>query len=58
MTDKQYDKWQWMMTKRYKEASGNDYIWMGEFHEDIKFIHFTHAQNKPTDWDRIENEYK
>tara|TARA_B110000285_G_scaffold214442_1_gene259769 strand:+ start:117 stop:824 length:708 start_codon:yes stop_codon:yes gene_type:complete len=56
MSDKQYKKWQFMMTQRYKEASGNDYVWMGEFHEDIKFVHFTHAQNKPTDW--IHNEYK
>lgn len=49
-SDNQYEKWQWNMTQKYKEETGNDYIWMGGFHEDIKFVHFTHAQNKPRDW--------
>lgn len=50
MTESQYSKWQYNLTQKYKKLTGNEYIWMGEFHEDIKFIHFTHAQNKPTDW--------
>ena len=50
MTDSQYSTWQYKLTQKYKKLTGNEYIWMGEFHEDIKFIHFTHAQNKPTDW--------
>ena len=49
-SDNQYKNWQWEMTKKYKEETGNDYIWMGEFHEDIKFVHFTNAQNKPREW--------
>ena len=50
MSDKQYVTWQYKLTEKYKALTGNDYIWMGEFHEDIKFVHFTHSQNKPTDW--------
>ena len=50
MSDKQYKTWQYRLTQKYKELTGNDYIWMGDFHEDIKFVHFTHSQNKPTDW--------
>ena len=49
-TDTTNKKWQWNITKKYKEVSGNDYVWMGDWHPDIKFIHFTHSQNKPTDW--------
>jgi len=49
-TEHTYSKWQYITTKRYEETTGNDYIWMGDWHPDIKFIHFTHAQNKPTDW--------
>ena len=30
----------------------DDYIYMGgEFHEDIKFVHFTHRLNKPHLWE-------
>ena len=50
MSHKQYKTWQFKLTQRYKALTGNEYIWMGDFHEDIKFVHFTHALNKPTDW--------
>ena len=46
-TDRSYTKWQYAITQRYKEVSGNEYVWMGDWHPDIKLIHFTHAQNKP-----------
>ncbi len=49
-TDRTHTKWQYKLTQKYKEVSDNDYIWMGDWHPDIKFVHFTHAMNKPTDW--------
>ena len=49
-TDKTYEKWQWDMTQKYRNETGNDYIWLGGFHDDIKFVHFTHASNKPREW--------
>lgn len=46
-----YNSWQHEMTKLYKEKTGNEYIYMGgEFHPDIKFVHFTHSLNKPHNW--------
>ena len=41
-------RWQVQLTNKYNEITGNDYIYLGgEFHEDIKFVHFTHSLNKP-----------
>ena len=43
--------WQVQLTNKYNEITGNDYIYLGgEFHEDIKFVHFTHSLNKPHLW--------
>ena len=43
--------WQYSMTEKYKEKTGNDWIYMGgEFHPDIKFVHFTNHRNKPHEW--------
>ena len=43
--------WQVQQTNKYRELTGNDYIYLGgEFHEDIKFVHFTHRLNKPHLW--------
>ena len=42
-----YSKWQYEITEKYKKITGNDYIWMGDWHPDIKLVQFTHAQNKP-----------
>ena len=47
MSDRQHKSWMYSINEKYKKASGNDYLYMGEFHPDIKLIHFTHAQNKP-----------
>lgn len=45
------EKWQAHMTKRYREATGNNYIYLGEeFHPDIKMVHFTSFMNKPHEW--------
>ncbi len=50
-----YEGWQYLMTKLYKENTGNDWIYMdGEFHPDIKMVHFTNSLNKPHNW----NDYK
>ena len=44
--------WQVQLTNKYNEITGNDYIYLGgEFHEDIKFVHFTHSLNKPHLWE-------
>ena len=50
MTEKQYRTWQYNITKKYRDLTGNDYLFMGDFHSDIKFIHFTHMLNKPHSW--------
>lgn len=45
-------KWQTHMTKMYREHTGNDYIYLGgEFHPDIKMVHFTNFMNKPHEWE-------
>ncbi len=44
-------KWQVQITRKYQKVTGNDYIFLGgEFHPDIKLVHFTHRNNKPMDW--------
>ena len=49
-------KWQVQITRKYQKITGNDYIFLGgEFHPDIKFVHFTHRNNKPMDWKYYEN---
>ena len=50
-TVKDREKWQYNITSKYKKVSGNDYIYLGgEFHPDIKMVHFTHSMNKPHLW--------
>ena len=49
-TDEQMIKWQWNTTKKYKQLTGNSYVYLGDFHPDIKYVHFTHSHNKPSDW--------
>lgn len=35
----------------YCKLTGNQFMFMGgEFHSDIKFVHFTHMNNKPENW--------
>ena len=49
-------KWQVQITRKYQKITGNDYIFLGgEFHPDIKFVHFTHRNNKPMEWEYYEN---
>jgi len=44
------------MSKRYEELSGNNYIYLGgEFHPDIKIVHFTNHRNKPHEWEDYED---
>ena len=48
---KSMTKWQVQITRKYQKITGNDYIFLGgEFHPDIKFVHFTHRNNKPHEW--------
>ena len=50
--------WQVQITRKYIELTGNDYICLGgEFHPDIKLVHFTHRQTKPHEWEHY-NVYK
>ena len=50
--------WQIQITKKYMDLTGNDYICLGgEFHPDIKFVHFSHTKNKPHEWEYY-NVYK
>ena len=45
-------QWQIKTTTKYRELTGNNYIYLGgEFHEDIKLVHFTHHANKPHEWE-------
>lgn len=40
------------LNKMYQKVTGNPYMFLGgEFHPDIKFVHFTHMNNHPTNWD-------
>ena len=49
-------KWQVQITRKYQKLTGNDYIFLGgEFHPEIKFVHFTHRNNKPMEWEYYEN---
>lgn len=49
---KDIEKWQMKMAKKYKAASGNMYVYLGgQFHKDIKLVHFTQSQNKPHLWE-------
>ena len=51
--------WQIQQTNKYRELTGNDYIYLGgEFHKDIKFVHFTHRSNKPHLWEDYKKFYQ
>jgi len=44
--------WQSKTMTKYQKLTGNEYIYLGgEFHPDIKLVHFTHHANKPHDWE-------
>jgi hypothetical protein len=49
--NKSLSLWQSEISAKYKKLTGNDYLYLGgEFHSDIKFVHFTHAINLPHLW--------
>jgi len=50
-----YRNWQENITSKYFEQTGNNYIFLEEFHEDIKLVHFTHMTNHPTKWKYYSN---
>ena len=44
-------EWQTQISSKYKALTGNEYIYLGgQFHKDIKMVHFTHSMNKPHEW--------
>ena len=44
-------KWNVQLVRKYREITGNEYVYLGgEFHPDIKFVHFSHSSNKPHLW--------
>ena len=44
-------EWKTNISSKYKKVSGNNYVYLGgEFHSDIKMVHFTHSMNKPHLW--------
>jgi len=47
MTRTQFAKWHFDINQKYCKLTGNEYLYIDQFHEDIKLVHFTHAQNKP-----------
>ena len=47
---KDMTEWQVKISQKYRELTGNPYIYLDKFHPDIKFVHFTHSINKPTEW--------
>ena len=50
--NKSLSLWQSEISAKYKKLTGNDYLYLGgEFHSDIKFVHFTHSLNKPHLWE-------
>jgi len=41
------------LNRLYTERTGNAYMFLGdEFHSDIKYVHFTHMDNHPHDWEK------
>lgn len=43
------------LNRKYKLSTGNPYMFLGDhFHEDIKFVHFTHSENLPHLWSKYE----
>lgn len=49
--DQKLMQWEYDTGTKYKELSGNEYLFDGGFHPDIKFVHFTHSKNKPHEWE-------
>jgi hypothetical protein len=35
---------------KYREVTGNEYLYKDDFHPDIKIVHFTNSMNKPHEW--------
>jgi hypothetical protein len=49
---KDIKKWQAEISTKYKRITDNEYLYLGgEFHPDIKMVHFTHSVNLPHTWE-------
>lgn len=42
------------LSNKYIEVTGNQYLYNGNFHKDIKMVHFTNSMNKPHKWKNYE----
>lgn len=41
------------LNRKYQQVTGNPYMFLGDrFHQDIKFVHFTHMDNHPHKWEK------
>jgi hypothetical protein len=41
------------LNRLYNQVTGNPYMFLGnEFYPDIKYVHFTHMDNHPHDWEK------
>jgi hypothetical protein len=41
------------LNRLYKDVTGNPYMFLGnEFYPDIKYVHFTHMDNHPHEWEK------
>jgi hypothetical protein len=50
-----YKQWVVWMNMEYTSETGNEFLYLdGEFHEDVKVVHFTHSVNKPHEWEDYE----
>lgn len=50
LTETEYQRWQFDINDKYCQLTDNDYLFLDEFHPDIKLVHFTHSHNKPIEW--------
>jgi hypothetical protein len=50
-----YLEWQNEFRKKYLNETGNKYVYLGDFHPDIKIVHFTHGENFPHTWKFFEH---
>jgi len=50
-----FEEWSMFMNMEYIKKTGNEYCYMeGEFHPDIKMVHFTNTINKPDEWEHYD----
>lgn len=54
----EYDSWVLEQRAKYQEATGNKWVYLGgEWHPDIKVVHFTNHINNPHEWSGYDENY-